>query len=310
MSDVSPTASSATTASSTGDLLRSAWPLRVVWLLVPVVAGPALADALADRSRAVQVVASVLAWAGWAVGLGAMSILRSSTLTVVRVVVPGALTVSIWSAIGAERPVWAAAGVGIGAVAALLLAAPGLSDSFVDGSSYGTERRVALKIPAALLVLPVPLSWAAVAAGVVTGPLLLAASQWVLGAIACVVGSGLVFLGVRQLHLLSRRWIVFVPAGLVVHDPFSLTDPILFPRASVVRVGPAAEGVASAADVVDSTGRALGLVLEVRSDDPVKVGIRSGRRVEERDGVHALLVTPTQPAATLDIARSKRLPVG
>lgn len=291
------------------DLVRSAWPLRIVWLIVPVVAGPALADALADRSRAVQVVASLLAWSGWVVGLGALAVLRSFTLTVIRVVVPGALAVSAWAAIGADRPVWAAAGVGIGAVALLLVAAPGLSDAFVDGSSYGTERRVALKVPVALLVLPVPLSWVAVAAGAVTGPLLLAAAQWVLGAIACVVGCGLVYLGVRQLHLLSRRWIVFVPAGLVVHDPFSLTDPILFRRASVLRVGPASEGVASSDDVVDSTGRALGLVLEVRSDDPIKVGVRSGRSTEERDGVHALLVTPTQPAATLDIARSKRLPV-
>lgn len=292
------------------DLLRSAWPLRVVWLVFPVVSGPALADALSDRTRSVQVVASLLAWAGWVVGLGALAVLRSSTLTVVRIVVPGGLAVSAWAAIGADRPVWAAAGVGIGAVAVLLLAAPGLSDTFVDGSSYGTERRVALRIPATLLVLPVPLSWAAVAAGAVTGPLLLAASQWVFGAVACVIGCGLTFLGVRQLHLLSRRWIVFVPAGLVVHDPFSLTDPILFPRSSVLRVGPANEGAATDPDVVDSTGRALGLVLEIRSDDPIKVGLRAGREVEERDGIHALLVTPTQPAATLEIARSKRLPVG
>lgn len=308
MSDTTSTAPPSRSIPRPNDLLRSAWPLRVVWLVLPVVSGPALADALTDRSRSVQVVASLLAWAGWVVGLGALAILRSTTLTVVRIVVPGGLAVSVWAAVGADRPVWAAAGVGIGAVAVLLLAAPGLSDAFVDGSSYGTERRVALKIPAPLLLLPVPLSWAAVAA-VVTGPLLLAASQWVLGAVACVVGCGLAFLGVRQLHLLSRRWIVFVPAGLVVHDPFSLTDPILFPRASVLRVGPASSGSASAADTVDSTGRALGLVLEVRSDDPIKVGVRSGRRVEERDGVHALLVTPTQPAATLEIARSKRLPV-
>lgn len=310
MPDSTSAATRARPTPSPGQIVRSAWPLRVVWLVLPLVTGPALADALTDRSRSVQVVASLLAWGGWVVGLGAMTVLRSSTLTVVRTVVPGALGVGLWSAIGAERPSWAAAGIGAGAVATLLLAAPGVSDAFVDGSSYGTERRVALKAPLALLVLPVPMSWAAVAAGVVTGPLLLASSQWVAGGVAVVVGVALAYVGVRQLHLLSRRWLVFVPAGLVVHDPFSLTDPILFPRTTVARVGPAERGSSDDPDVVDSTGGALGLVLAVRSQDPLKVGVRSGRSVDERDGIHAILVTPTQPAATLDIARSSRLPVG
>ncbi len=310
MSESTATPSTPVATRSLADLVRSAWPLRVVWLLVPLVAGPALADALSDRSRSVQVVASAFAWAGWVVGLGAMAVLRSASLTVVRVVVPGALAVAAWASLGADRPAWAAAGVGIGAIAMLLLAAPGVSDAFVDGSSYGTERRVALKIPPALLVAPVPLSWLAIAAGTVTGPLLLASSQWVAGGIAVVVGTGLVVVGGRQLHLLSRRWLVFVPAGLVVHDPFSLTDPILFPRASVARIGPAVTDDADADDVVDSTGGALGLALEVRSHETIKVGLRTGRSLEEREGVVAILVTPTQPATTLEIARAKRLPVG
>ncbi len=308
MPDTSTATPPPASTGSVGAFARSPWPLRIVWLAVPLVAGPALADALADRSRAVQVVASALAWLGWIVGLGAMAVLRSVSLTVVRVVVPGSLAVAAWASLDAARPAWAAAGVGISAVAVMLLAAPGVSDSFVDGSSYGTERRAALRVPVSLLVLPVPLAWLAVAAGVVTGPLLLASSQWVAGGIASVVGFASVVVGVRLLHLLSRRWLVFVPAGLVVHDPFSLTDPILFPRTSVTRVGPAVRG-AAVDDVVDSTGGALGLVLEVRSQDPIKVGIRSGRSVEEHDGVFALLVTPTQPAAALEIARSKRLPV-
>ncbi|WP_436793090.1 hypothetical protein [Actinospongicola halichondriae] len=310
MSESTATPSAPAPTRSIAEIARSAWPLRVAWLIVPLVAGPALADALSDRSRSVQVVASTLAWAGWIVGLGAMSVLRSASLTVVRVVGPGALAVAVWASLGADRPAWAAAGVGIGAIVVLLLAAPGVSDAFVDGSSYGTEQRVALKIPPTLLVLPVPLSWLAVAAGVVTGPLLLASSQWVAGGIALVVGAALAFLGARQLHLLSRRWLVFVPAGLVVHDPFSLTDPILFPRTSVARVGPAVADAAGAEDVVDSTGGALGLALEVRSHEAIKVGLRTGRSLDEREGVLAILVTPTQPATTLEIARAKRLPVG
>lgn len=291
---------------SSSGLLRSPWPLRVIWLLVPLLAGPALADALDDHSRSVQVVGSLLGWGSWAVALVAMLLPRTVTLTVVRVVVPGALVAAAWAATGTDDTGWAAAAVGVSAAALVALAGPGVSDAFVDGSSYGTERRVALRVPAALFVAPVPLAWAAVAAGVVTGPLLLAAEQWVAGAIAVPVGGALVVVGTRQLHLLSRRWLVFVPAGVVVHDPLVLTEPILLPRHLVRRIGPAEQGSAA----LDVTAGALGLVLELTAVEPLSVGLRRGRDGrEEREGVGGLLVVPTQPAATLAIAAGHRLAV-
>ncbi|MDZ7675144.1 MAG: hypothetical protein U5K30_08770 [Acidimicrobiales bacterium] len=291
-------------------LLRSPWPLRAVWLALPILLGPTLADALGDHSRCVQVVASAMAWGTWVVGVGALALLRSVTLTAVRLIVPGALPLAVWSAVGADRVGWAVTGLVAAVVALVLLAGPGVSDAFVNGSSYGSERRVALRVPLSLLVVPVPLAWALTAAGLVTGPLLLAVEQWVAGVIATVVGICVIGVAARQFHLLSRRWLVFVPAGLVVHDPLHLHDPILFPRSLLTGVGPALDGAADADDVIDATGGALGLVLEVRSKEGLTVGVRRGRDKEERDGIHALLVTPTQPASTLEIARSARLPVG
>lgn len=289
---------------------RSLWPLRAVWLLLPVLLGPSLADALADRSRSVQVVASLLAWGVWAVALAATLVPRSATLTVVRLAAPGAAAVGAWSAIGADRPVWAAVGVAAGAVAALAAIGPGVSDAFVDGSSYGSERRVALRVPVAVLVGPAPLAWAAGAAGLLAGPLLLAAEQWVAGAVALLVGVPVAAIVVRQLHLLSRRWLVFVPAGVVVHDPLTLTEPILLQRHLVTRVGPAAADAPDQAAALDATGGALGLVLELRALEPFSVGVRHGRDRQERDGVQSMLVSPTQPATTMSIAADHRLPVG
>ena len=285
---------------------RSPWPLRLLWLFVPVLAGPALADALSGRDRPVQVVASLLAWAFWASALVAMLIPRSLSLTLVRAVVPVAVPVTAWAATATDRPAWAAAGVGAGAIATLALAWPGVSDAFVDGSSYGAERRVALRVPPAVLLGPLPLTWAAVAGGAVTGPLLLAAGSLAAGAAASAGGAVLVVLGAPRLHLLSRRWLVFVPAGVVLHDPLTLTEPILFPRHLLRRVGPAE--AASAA--VDCTGGALGLALEVAAAEPLTIGLRAGRREAERSDVAAVLVTPTQAAETMAIAREHRLPVG
>lgn len=288
-------------------LLRSSWPLRVVWVALPVLLGPALGDALADHSKPVQLVGSLMAWGLWGVALGAMAIPRTSTLTAIRLVVPGALPLALWSATDSDTAWSSAAGVASAIVALVLLAVPGLSDIFVDGSSYGAERRVALKVPLALLLLPVPLSWAVAATVIVAGPMLLATERWLLGAVTLLLGAVAVAAVLRQLHLLSQRWLVFVPAGVVVHDPLELSDAVLFPRRHLARFGPALADVAD--DALDVTGGALGLVVEIRSEEPVTVGLRSGREVVERPGVRAVLVSPTRPAATLEIARESRLPV-
>ncbi|HEX4902360.1 MAG TPA: hypothetical protein VFV42_06095 [Acidimicrobiales bacterium] len=284
------------------------WSLRACWLLLPVVAGPAVADALDDRSRPVQLVGSGLAWGAWAVLLVAALVPRTVTLTVVRTVAPGAVALAAWSAIGPERAPWAAAGV-VGAVVCTLLAfTPAVADAFVDGSSYGDERRVALRTPLAVAAGPAAIAWVLAAAGAVTGPLLLAAEHWVAGAVATAVGLPLAALAGRRLHVLSRRWLVFVPAGVVVHDPIALAEPVLLRRHVLRRVGPA-EADAVERGAVDLTGGALGLALELRAAEPFPLARRQGRGTVEAAGADAVLVTPGRPAATLEIAAERKLPV-
>lgn len=265
-----------------------------------------MADAFDGRSRPVQFVSAALAWGLWGLGVLASMIPATVTLTVVRLIAPGVAVLAAWSAFVTDEPDAAVVSMLGGVlVAGLALLGPGVADAFVDGSSYGTERRVALRVPVGVAAGPVALSWAATAVGVVAGPLLLASEQWVAGGIAFVVGAAVVYLVVVRLHELSRRWLVFVPAGVVVHDPLLLTDAILFPRAGLERFGPATEGT----DALDATGGALGLVLELRPADPIKVGLRRGRESEEHDDVTGLLVCPTRPGATLDIARDAKIPV-
>jgi len=283
------------------------WLLRLAWLLLPVVAGPAVADAFADRSRAVQLVGSGMAWAGWAAGLVAALVPRTTTLTVVRALAPGAVALAAWSAVDADRPGWAVAALAASLAVLLVAITPAVADAFVDGSSYGDERRVALRAP---LVLsgPAALAWALAAAGVVTGPLLLAAERWVAGAVAVALGFPLAALLARRLHVLSRRWLVFVPAGVVVHDPLTVAEPVLLQRHLVRRVGPApADAVEQGA--VDLTGGALGLAVELRTAEPFAIGRRTGRGSVEVGDVSAVLVTPGRPATTLELAAERRLPV-
>jgi hypothetical protein len=290
--------------------LAAPWPFRALWLLLPVLAGPAVADALADRTRAVQVVASALAWAAWGLVLVASLVPRSVTLTIVRSLAPGAVLLAAWSAFASDELGWGLAGIVVAVLAVVAALSPATADAFVDGSSYGDEQRVALRIPIAMAVGPVPIAWALAFAGLVVGPLLLAAEQWVAGGIALVVGLPVVVAVALRLHLLSRRWLVFVPAGVVVHDPLAMAEPVLLQRHLLRRIGPADAEAVARDGALDLTGGALGLALELRTAEPFKVGLRQGRETVEATGVPAVLVTPGRPATTLEIAAERKLPVG
>jgi hypothetical protein len=271
------------------------WATRVAWALLPPVAGPTFADALADRSRSVQLVSSTLLWVAWAAVLTAALVPRTVSLTVVRVAAPAAAVAVMWAATRGEASA---------AVATVASLASTTGDRFVNGSSYGDERRMPLRVPGPLLFGPLVLAWAAAVAGLLAGPLLLAAQRWLPGVAATAVGLPLAALALRSLHGLSRRWIVFVPAGMVVHDSLSLADPVLLPRRLVRSFGPAPAD----SDGIDLTQRSLGLVLEVGLSEPVDLLLaRPGRRQGETVMAARLLLSPTRPGAVLAEASGRRL---
>ncbi len=289
------------------------WVFRVVWATLPLAAGPALADALDPRSQAVRTVASVALWLGWAAVLAASLVPSTVSLTIIRVVAPAAPVATAWatldrtSAAGGADTVAGLVALVATSVAAVVVMDARIGDRFVDGSSYGPERRLALRVPAPVLLGPLELTWAASLAGALAGPLLLASRQWVAGGIATVVGLGVVFWAARSLHALSRRWLVFVPGGMVLHDPLTVTESVLMPRAMIERLGPAPAD----SRAYDLTQRAPGLALEVTLREPLPVSLyRPRSRQPETATVEQVLFTPTRPAAALDAAAERRIPVG
>ncbi|MGH9212312.1 MAG: hypothetical protein ACRD2C_16765 [Acidimicrobiales bacterium] len=280
--------------------------MRVAWLLLPLLAGPVLADALDDASRPVQVVASTGLWAAWASVLVATMMPRTVSLTALRIVAPAAgIAVLAAVAVGHESVPWRLGGSVIVLVAVGMAFAPSTSHAFLNGSAYGDEQRFALRIPGPLLLGVVQGVWAVVVAGAVAGPLLLAAKQWVVGALVLVVGCAAVSWGTRVLHTLARRWVVLVPAGMVLHDQLALRDPVLLRRGEVVAFGPAPAG----SDALDLSRGALGLAVEVHLKDQVPLGVLADRRGRPAATVDAdrLLLTPTRPGALLTAAHSRRI---
>ncbi|MGY6500871.1 MAG: hypothetical protein ACXIVQ_08290 [Acidimicrobiales bacterium] len=287
-------------------MLGGPWPIRVIWLLLPLLLGAALGEALDPRSEAIRWVAGVMIWAAWTLGVVAVLVPRTLGLTVIRVLAPTALPLGVWSALQPDVSAAAAtAAVVAGAAAAVAALAPSTGDAFVNGSAYGAERRFALRPPAAVVFGPVQLVWAAVVAGAITGPLLFAAGHWVPGAVVSVVGLAVAVVGCRAVHQLSRRWLVMVPAGVVVHDPTVVTSQ-LFARSAIASMGPAPADTGA----LDLTGGAPGLAVEIQLSDTVTIEqLRRPGGGPRMVHATAVIITPTRPGAVLEEAAARRIRV-
>jgi hypothetical protein len=256
-----------------------------------------MGEALAGRSTPVRTTAMVGAWGLWALGLVALLVPTTVSLTAARLLAPAAPATAVASIVAGAGA--AAGGLalahGLAAMAALFNADVG--QRFVQGSAYGDEVRFPLRPPGLYAAGPVPAAWAVLAAGLGAGPLLLATRQWVAGAVLTAVGlAAAVPLG-RRFHRLARRWLVVVPAGVVLHDPVALAETALFRRSELAGLGLAPTGT----DATDLTVRALGLALQIDLVAPVEVAVNGvGRAAPVATTVSAMLVAPSRPGQALE----------
>jgi hypothetical protein len=279
-------------------------------VLLIVTAGPAAADVLDSWSAAPRAVATVLLWAGWGAGVLSSFAPRPLGLTALRVTAAATLVLAVASAPATTlgRAVLAVAGT---AVAAGLAFTPDVGYRFVNGAAYGEEKRFPLRVPPALLAGPVPVAVILTTTGVVAGPLLLADERWVPGVLAVAVAVPVVRAAARSLYALSQRWAVLVPAGIVLKDPLTLVDPVLFPRDKIASLRPLPFPTAPADDVLDlRLGAAAGsLVLELSEEAQL---FRTRGRVRGGEAVKArrLAFSPRRPDALLTAVATRRKPRG
>ena len=91
----------------------------------------------------------------------------------------------------------------------------------MQASAYGAERRFGLRPPLGYLIASA-VSWLLTVAALIVAPLALAAAAWLPGVAGLLVAVVGLLAGPRRWHQLTRRWLVLVPAGAVVHDPVVL----------------------------------------------------------------------------------------
>jgi len=280
------------------------WCARLTWVLLPASVGSALSDALVSWSTTPTRVATVLAWAAWALGLVALFAPRAWGLTCLRVLAPASVGVALCSAFGASAGLAVVAIASSLVTAAFACSAP-VAQAAANSEAYGDETRFPLRIPPSLFLGPVPLAIASVAAGVAVGPLLLADGRIAAGVVVTVAGLALAAFFARSLHSLSRRWLVLVPAGLVVADPLTLADPVLMRREQIAGVE---RGPTAMPDVV----------LDLRLGSPTgTVGVtlraaqtfarRRGRRETVLQDADAILVSTVLTGAFMSAAGARRI---
>ena len=281
-----------------------AWMVRVWWAALPFTAGPVLADALHETASAWRTTASVGLWVLWACVLLGSLLAHPATLVLLRLATPSAVVALVWA--GREGADWGQVAL-IAAItagtAAVALSAP-VGHLFVNGISYGDEVRLLLRPSALLLAGPVPFAAALTVGSVMSGPLLLAAEQWAIGGVVTAVGGVLATVGSRSLHSLTRRWLVFVPAGIVLHDHLAVEDPVLLRRRAVAGFGPAKQG----SDALDLTQGAAGLILELSTNQPITLSPPSRRQGSgEEVQVSNILISPSRPGHAVNLARQRKI---
>ena len=277
----------------------------MIWLLLPVLVGPAVADALHYMDATPRSTASATLWVLWAVGLTATLVPLPLTLTALRLGGPAVAALSAWSAEATSNAVHTSFALAAAVLVVLATFAAPVADRFVDGASYGDERRFLLRAPGPVALVLGPAATVVAIAGTSVGPILLLDSRWVAGGIATALGATLAAIAFRSLHRLARRWIVLVPAGFVLHDHLALAEPTLLQKAGLEHLKAASSN--TGAD--DLTQHARGLAIEIRCHRPHDVLPAGSRDEVEVRAIDAFLCSPARPDVVLAEAARRRLPV-
>ncbi len=287
------------------------WLLRIAWITLPLTAGAAADDFVATFDDAPRVVAAVFLLGSWGAGVVALLAPRPAGLTMLRTVAPAYVVVAIAALAAGETSGFSGWGAVVACVVvAVLTAFPDIARAAANGIAYGDEQRFPLRVPPTLFLGPLPLARGLVVAATVAGPLLLADGEIALGITALAVGGPIAVFGARALHALSRRWLVLVPAGVVVVDPMTLAEPVLFIRRHVRALRAAEPSASIPDDVLDlRLGAAFGNVLIDLDEAAEMVRTNRGKRGGVATSTAHLMVAVVQRTEFLETAAARRVRV-
>jgi len=281
--------------------------MRVIWISLPLLCGPSLADSFNDFKLLLRTTVSISLWTFWVLILLSTLIATPISLAIIRIGAPAAAALSLWSALETSGSVSGIIGLAASAIAACVALSAPLGDRFSDGASYGDERRFLLRAPGPVLLLLGPLAWLTSVAGLTVGPILLLNKNFLLGSLISLCGFPLAALASNAIYQLGKRWLVLVPAGILLHDHLSVGDPTLIPRNQLANFSPAKVET----NALDLSQNSFGLSLEIKCLTPLSMMLRTGTRktTNETSIVESFLINPVRPNVLLAEAQKRGLRV-
>lgn len=281
------------------------WVVKVVWMAAGVTGGQAVSECF--TTSLARSIAGASWWVAIAAGFIALTVPSERSLTVLRLVAP-ALAPSIVAVlvVGDVSFVGVVALV-LAMVVALAVTSGEMTEVMVQASAYGDEHRFPLRTPVGVLFAAVVV-WLVWYCITLIAIVLLCHRSWVGGGVVGALSGALKVVSLSRLHRLSRRWLVLVPAGLVVHDPLVLGETLMVQRSNLAGIALALADTGAA----DLTGPASGVAVEVTVREmvtalfPASAAHPQGRAIH----VQAYLVCPSRPGRTLRTLAAEGLPVG
>lgn len=280
------------------------WVARVAWVALALIPN-GIAATLASHGRTTQLVFTLGAWALWALGTLAIFWLSPYSLSALRMVAPLAAaglvgfvfaSLSTYADVALGDVAWSLVGVAVGVLALVCIFLPAFGLLHVQASAYGDEKRLLLRVPAAQIA-PIAVSYVVMAAFPVATLFALGAEVWWLAAL-CLVPTVLIFRVVpKRLHRFSRRWLVVVPAGVVVHDELLLAETFMVRTTAVTRV----ELSATSGEALNLTGDIAGvrrhmvLIVQLREAEKLALSPYLAKMLGTLDALHvqSYAVAPT-----------------
>lgn len=269
--------------------------VRAAWLGIAALPG-------AMQSGDATVLASWLVWALWAAVAIGVLVPHPLSLVGVRFVAPLLVVNAAWLLVTtpgsgvdtAQR--WGAVGAFfVMLVVAVATYGAAYGATHAQAAAYGHERRHLLRPPVAV-ILPIVVLWLVVAA---SGATATHSPSLIVAGVAMAIFLLLVAFTLRRAVVLARRWLVFVPAGIAVHDPLMLRDTFMVRSHDVRSLQVAPNDTAG----FDATGTTWGVVLELTLSHPHDVSLSpfATRLTRTLDRLHvtSLLLAPSRPNSAL-----------
>lgn len=285
----------------------SLWMLRVLVVVLAASTAVAIDNAASSRSAAAAPAAS-LAWGMVTMAMVvALVVPGPLALTVVRMLAPATVPATVTALALGGGALWGSIAVVAAVLTSMVALSAEAAEALVQGSAYGREYRLPLRTPAALLI-PMVLVWSVWCTVMLSAVLEIGAQQWIFGILLAALAGALGWLLTPRLHRFSRRWLVVVPAGIVVHDAVTLGETLMVQRRNVAMAHLAPADTQAA----DLTGPAAGHALEIVLRDMELVVLAGSAKEPKGKALHvqSILVAPSRPGRALNALAEGKIPVG